>query len=62
MKGVEGTDKATAESEVEAPPGNLTSTKSPSGMNDDDVKCYENRYSDLNGTDARTHYTTIGSD
>jgi hypothetical protein len=55
-----GTEKASAETEVEAPPNNLTSTKSPSGMNDDDVKCYENRYSDLNGTEGRAHYATIG--
>ena len=31
-------------------------------MNDADVACYEARYSDLNKTDARIHYTTIGSE
>jgi hypothetical protein len=58
--GPKAAEKATAESEVEAAPTNLTSTKSPGGMNDDDVKCYEGRYSDLNGKDGRTHFTTVG--
>ena len=60
--GPKATAKATAESEVEAAPTNLTSTKSPGGMNDDDVKCYEGRYSDLNGKDGRTHFTTVGQE
>ena len=47
----------TAAAEVE-----LTSTQSPSGMNKKDMKCYSDRYSDLNGQDERDHYTMIGRD
>jgi len=30
------------------------------GMNDEDVKCYEKRYSDLKGLAAREHFGTVG--
>lgn len=31
-------------------------------MSDADVKCYESRYSDLDGKGGREHYLEIGSD
>lgn len=40
----------------------LVSTKSPVGMNEADEKCYENRYSDVQGQDPREHFTMIGRD
>mmetsp|Transcript_37177 Transcript_37177/g.57063 ORF Transcript_37177/g.57063 Transcript_37177/m.57063 type:complete len:268 (+) Transcript_37177:46-849(+) len=38
------------------------STESPLGMNDEDAKCYAERYKDLNGTDPHDHYLTLGID
>lgn len=29
-------------------------------MTDEDATCYAARYTDLNGTDARKHFATIG--
>jgi hypothetical protein len=31
-------------------------------MSDADVKCYEARYSDLDGKGGREHYLEVGSD
>jgi len=36
------------------------SSESEGGMNDEDVKCYEKRYSDLQGMGAREHFQGIG--
>ena len=41
---------------------NAISSTSEAGMSDADVKCYESRYSDLNGKPARKHYTEIGEE
>jgi hypothetical protein len=41
---------------------NAISSSSEAGMSDADVKCYENRYSDLNGKSAREHYKEIGEE
>jgi len=35
---------------------NSVSSSSDAGMSDADVKCYEARFSDLNGLGAREHY------
>ena len=40
----------------------LVTTKSPLQMNEDDMKCYADRYSDVGGQDAREHYTMIGKE
>jgi hypothetical protein len=39
----------------------LASSKSPVGMNDDDAKCYVDRYGDISG-DPREHFTMTGRD
>ena len=40
----------------------LASTKSPVGMNDNDMKCYADRYSDVGTQDPREQYTMVGRD
>jgi hypothetical protein len=40
----------------------LASTKSPSGMNEDDMKCYTDRYSDVGSQDPREQFTMVGRD
>lgn len=38
------------------------SSKSDAGMSDADVKCYEKRFSDLDGQGGREHFMEIGSE
>ena len=38
------------------------SSKSDAGMSDADVKCYENRFTDLSGKAGREHFLEIGTD
>jgi len=40
---------------------NAVSSESDAGMSDADVKCYEARYSDLEGKGGREHYLEIGT-
>jgi hypothetical protein len=35
---------------------------SDAGMSDADVKCYESRYTDLNGRTGREHFLEYGQD
>lgn len=39
---------------------NKISSHSDAGMSDADVKCYESRFSDLDGRGGREHYLEIG--
>ena len=41
---------------------NTVSSKSDAGMSDEDVKCYEKRYSDLDGQGGREHFLEVGSE
>jgi len=39
---------------------NTIPSKSDAGMSDADVKCYEKRFSDLDGKGGREHFLEIG--
>lgn len=41
---------------------NTVSSMSDAGMSDADVKCYESRYTDLNGRTGREHFLEYGQD
>lgn len=41
---------------------NIISSTSDAGMSNADVKCYESKFSDLDGKSAREHFLEIGSD
>jgi hypothetical protein len=42
--------------------GNSVSSSSEAGMSDADVKCYESKFSDLDGKNGREHYLEYGQD
>lgn len=42
------------------PAGNSVSSHSEAGMSDADVKCYEAKFSDLDGKTGREHYLEYG--
>jgi hypothetical protein len=60
MKEVEAPKEAKGKDDKKA--AKAKSSKAPDGMTEEDEKCYEARFSDLNKKKGREHFQDVGSD